>query len=327
MSPKISIIVPIYNAERYLEECLAGIARQTLENIEVLCVVNGSTDRSLEIAERFALEDNRFRVIVLEKADLGGARNAGVRASSGDYLMFVDSDDWIIPEACEKLYAIAADNDLDILQAGYLQVPFNFCHFNNAKKRLFYSVMSGFDFITLNQGISFVNWDKLWKRDFFIKSNLYNPEGVFFEDGLTSMKGFLSAGRMMAIPYRFYRYRFVETSITHSRTTPKHLYSYRCLAENTESLIDSSPQDCRRLLLPYYFRFVFIYYSFLGMKEFSAFLRKVKRISSEDVRSFPFKLRISYRFPKLAFIVYPVFRKVLLFRAMVSVKMKKRIRF
>ncbi|NPE32152.1 glycosyltransferase family 2 protein, partial [Methanococcoides sp. SA1] len=100
MQPKISIIIPIHNSEKYLKECLESIINQTLKDIEILCVVNGSTDSSLTVTKAYAAADNRITVIEKEEADLGAARNKGIRRATGEYLMFIDSDDWIKLEAC-----------------------------------------------------------------------------------------------------------------------------------------------------------------------------------------------------------------------------------
>ncbi|NPE32098.1 glycosyltransferase, partial [Methanococcoides sp. SA1] len=190
MQPKISIVIPVYNAERYLNECMDSIIGQSLKDIEIICVVNGSTDSSLEILEAYAKKDHRIILIEKEIADVGGARNTGVNAASGEYLMFIDSDDWIKLEACEKLYGIAKEHDLDILQGDFINIPKKYFRDFKCKHELINRNLSGLDFWNINKNITGMNWDKIWKRNFFVDDELYNPEGIYFEDVITSVKGF-----------------------------------------------------------------------------------------------------------------------------------------
>ena len=101
--PLISVIVPVYNAEKYIEKCVASIRAQTYRNLEIILVDDGSCDRSGELCEAFALEDSRIVVIRKENGGVASARNAGLDAMHGDYVGFVDADDWIDPEIYEVL--------------------------------------------------------------------------------------------------------------------------------------------------------------------------------------------------------------------------------
>ena len=112
---KISIIVPVYNTEPYLEQCLDSIINQTLEDIEIICVNDGSTDNSLSILEEYASKDNRIRIINQENKGQGFARNNGLKNVNGEYVLFVDSDDWIELNTCEALYKKVNELDLDML--------------------------------------------------------------------------------------------------------------------------------------------------------------------------------------------------------------------
>ena len=101
--PKVSVIVPVYNAEKYLQECVDSILRQTLTDLELILVDDGSTDSSPAICDRYAEQDARVQVIHKPNGRAASARNAGLRAASGEYVAFVDSDDWISPEMYEKM--------------------------------------------------------------------------------------------------------------------------------------------------------------------------------------------------------------------------------
>ncbi len=114
LKPKISIIVPVYNVELYLVQCIESILAQTITDYEVLLVNDGSTDRSGEICDEFVVRDNRINVIHKKNGGLSSARNEGIKKATGDYVGFVDGDDRLDPEMYKKLYQICVDTDSDI---------------------------------------------------------------------------------------------------------------------------------------------------------------------------------------------------------------------
>ena len=115
----ISVIVPVYNVEKYLEECLDSIQCQTYKNIEVLLVNDGSTDNSEEICERFCRQDSRFHLINQENKGLSGARNRGMSESKGEFITFVDSDDVIKEDMLEQLMEQVTSEEIDIVECWY----------------------------------------------------------------------------------------------------------------------------------------------------------------------------------------------------------------
>ena len=134
--PKVSVIVPVFNVERYLEQCLASIERQTLKDLEIICVNDGSTDGSLAILEAHAKDDSRLTVIDKPNGGYGHAINCGIARASGEYLGIVESDDFIEPNMFEILYSRAKADGLDIVRANYWlywsqpedkNVPTDFC--------------------------------------------------------------------------------------------------------------------------------------------------------------------------------------------------------
>lgn len=119
--PKVSIVIPVYNVEKYLEECLNSVINQTFEDLEILCVNDGSTDNSLSILNEFALHDKRIRVLSKENGGYGQAVNVGIEYSTGDYIGLVEPDDYIAPEMFEKLYNLAVENDADIVKSSFYE--------------------------------------------------------------------------------------------------------------------------------------------------------------------------------------------------------------
>lgn len=115
----VSVIVPVYNAEKYLKKCLESLENQNLQNLEIICVDDGSTDESLQILGEYAKRDSRFKVIHKENGGLVSARKAGVSLASGQYIGYVDSDDWVEPEMYETLYQTAERTQADLISSGY----------------------------------------------------------------------------------------------------------------------------------------------------------------------------------------------------------------
>jgi len=111
----VSIIVPVYNVEKYLEKCLESIINQTLKNLEIICVNDGSTDNSLQILEDYAKKDQRIKIINKKNRGSGAAKNTGMKNASGEYIGFVDSDDWVDLAMFEKLYNRAKSQKSDMV--------------------------------------------------------------------------------------------------------------------------------------------------------------------------------------------------------------------
>ena len=115
---KISIIIPVYNVEGYLVECLNSVVNQTYRDIEIIIVNDGSTDSSFSIIQQYQLQDERIKIINQENQGLSAARNAGIKKVSGEYIWFVDSDDYITIDACEKIVEKLKQNNYDLLIVG-----------------------------------------------------------------------------------------------------------------------------------------------------------------------------------------------------------------
>ena len=117
--PKISVLVPIFNVEQYLEECLDSLVHQTLEDIEIICINDGSTDSSPAIIKRFAKADPRIVTITKKNSGYGDSMNKGLKKATGEYIAIVESDDWIEKDAFEKLYALAKEHDAEVVKSNY----------------------------------------------------------------------------------------------------------------------------------------------------------------------------------------------------------------
>ena len=109
----VSVIIPIYNVEAYIEECLVSVLKQTLKDIEIICVNDGTPDNSMDIVKKYAENDDRIVIVNKENGGLSSARNAGLKVATGEYVYFLDSDDYILENTLEKLCSVAKKNNLD----------------------------------------------------------------------------------------------------------------------------------------------------------------------------------------------------------------------
>ena len=120
--PKISVIIPIYNVEKHLRRCLDSVKNQTFEDWQAICVDDGTPDNSGKIAESYAAQDKRFIVVHKENGGVADARNAGMKHVTGEYVMYLDSDDFIHPQTMEIAYGLAKKNDIDLVSLGIKKV-------------------------------------------------------------------------------------------------------------------------------------------------------------------------------------------------------------
>lgn len=210
---KISVIVPVYNTESYLPQCLVSLRSQTLTDIEFLLIDDGSTDGSGRILDEFAASDQRFRVIHQENRGFAGARNRGLEEAKGDFIGFVDSDDWIDPEMYETLWEqVSGDAEIDIVQCGciheFAEDGLSMLHGNEAvRKALARSQgrLRGAESLLLDDGTI---WNRIYRRHMIHDHNLkFNPVMTFGEDVYFYWTALTSARKIIAIPNCFYHYR------------------------------------------------------------------------------------------------------------------------
>ncbi len=211
MNPKLSIIVPVYNVENYLRKCLDSILGQTLKEIEIICVNDGSTDTSPTILQEYQGKDNRIIVINQENQGLGAARNAGISKAQGEYLGFVDSDDFIAPTMFEKLYKKACmfDSDIVLTNINLYYMDSGECVLFRDDK--FYARMSEAKYFTVAEHphiLQFIGvWDRIYRRAFIEKYHLLNPVNRIYEDVLFTVQTCVFAERISVVNEPLYYYR------------------------------------------------------------------------------------------------------------------------
>lgn len=218
----VSVIVPVYNTEGFLQKCLDSLTNQTLEDIEIICVNDGSTDNSLKILEDNAIRDDRIKIINQKNKKQGAARNAGMKIATGEYIGFVDSDDWVDLDFYEKLYNAATRHNFDIALGTNIRVKKNV-----NKKRL--NITEEKEYKTVQEKFDInIQWknpcptNKIYKRELFISRNIQWPEGVYCEDRIFTLKAVYFANGVVTVPNVNYYYFDNPKSTVNSRKT-QHL--------------------------------------------------------------------------------------------------------
>ncbi|MFB7305444.1 bifunctional glycosyltransferase/CDP-glycerol:glycerophosphate glycerophosphotransferase [Heyndrickxia sporothermodurans] len=183
LNPKISVIVPIYNVEEFLEECLESLVNQTMRDFEVIMVDDGSTDSSKEIMKLYANKYSVFIPVYKENGGLGHARNYGVSYASGEYLIFMDSDDYISNDAYEKLYSSAINSGSDIVIGNVRRFNSATEYASGLHKKVFKETIIG-THISKNHELIYdtTAWNKLFKKSFWDNNQFMFPEGILYED-------------------------------------------------------------------------------------------------------------------------------------------------
>lgn len=202
---KVSVIIPIYNCEEYIEQCLDSINEQSLNEIEIICIDDASTDNSLDIINNFSKKDKRIKCITQSKnCGAGPARNRGLELARGNYISFVDSDDFIINNnAYEKLYEIATKNHADMVSAN-MKVYKN----DKIEKNSFIDDIENISQINSeNYGIPWYFQRNLYKKQFLEEKNIKFPDYRSGEDPVFLAKVLKDANIIYGLPIEFYMYR------------------------------------------------------------------------------------------------------------------------
>ena len=200
-SPLVSIIVPIYNVEEYLDRCLTSIANQTYSNIEVIMINDGSTDKSKSLAQHY-LVDNRFMLFSKENGGLSSARNFGLKHAKGDYVAFVDSDDYLDTRFLTVLVDNIISFQADICCCDYLRSNIGNISGIVLNKNLILSNKNKIHYYLKNDVTS--AWGKLYKRDLFEEESF--PEGMLHEDIALNFRLFLKANKVIFNSSKLYVY-------------------------------------------------------------------------------------------------------------------------
>lgn len=261
----ISVIVPIYKVQDYLDECIESIINQTYSNIEVILVDDGSPDRCPQMCDEWAKRDSRIRVVHKKNGGLSSARNAGIDVAKGEYISFVDSDDFICKDALQNLYdRIKNDKSIGIT-SGLIYRYQDGCTsiFNNKWFRKTEKTIPASEFLleTMGQKTSYTVWNKLYRRDVIGNTRFRegrNNEDTLFMYDLGKNIAILNVC-MVEIPHYVYYYRYREDSIC---TTSKIPLAIDILG-NYELMMEECKNTNSRLYDVLYFSYVRTLYGFV----------------------------------------------------------------
>lgn len=244
MDPKpiISVIIPVYNVAPWLDECIESVVGQTYQNLEILIVNDGSTDSSGQLCEKWVKTDSRIKLFVQENAGLSAARNTALRNATGEYYLFVDSDDYIEPNIAERLYCALITCNADIAMCGY------YAEFSTSTAKFCSDdscVMTSTVFLEhLLRGQGSATdavWNKLYPAKLFKDASFI--EGRTFEDVAILPSLISQCNRIVELPNCLYRYRVRENSITDTMT----MKNLECRLQSHSELENYINRECPHL--------------------------------------------------------------------------------
>ena len=237
---KISVIIPVYKVESYLSKCLDSVLNQTHKNLEIILVDDGSPDHCGEICDNYAARDNRIQVIHKSNGGVSSARNAGLAVATGEWIGWVDSDDWIEPDMYEYLLKGVLENKADIAVCSrYEEFP-DQQKFKGWKQKELLDTEKALELLLRNQAMQNYLWDKLWRRELF--NGLTFPEGKTFEDVMIMHHLFARAHRVVCLPLAKYHYLQHPDSIVGNSSLTNKINYYTAAQQRYQEMKDKWPQ-------------------------------------------------------------------------------------
>lgn len=222
-NPAISLVMPVYNVENFLSKALTSVENQTFKDFEMIIVDDGSSDKSYEIAEEFRSKNPNFKLIKQENSGPAAARNTGVMHCKGEYIAFMDSDDYLEKNFLEELYKLAKKTGADITCCNFNM------YFPNKKLKIYmpfnslpgvYTKSKALRKLILDVSVHYFIWNKLYKRELFMERNI-KFDDMYFEDISTSPRLFYFAKTVAFTSKALYNYTMRENSILHSINAKK----------------------------------------------------------------------------------------------------------
>lgn len=216
----ISIVVPVYKVEQEINRCVDSLLKQTYKHVEIILVDDGSPDNCPEICDEYQIQDERVKTIHKSNGGLSDARNCGLAAASGEYVMFVDSDDYLEVDACERFISVVNEfTEVDFVVGAIKEIHTDCIKYQKHTNVEAGKVYKAGEFIELS--VKAGEWYapavlNLYKKDFLIRNNLFYKTGFLFEDMEMLPRLYLAARKIIYMDYPFYNYIIRENSITTS---------------------------------------------------------------------------------------------------------------
>lgn len=249
MNPKVSIIIPVYNIEKYIRETLESVVSQSFSDFEVICVDNNSTDKTYVILKDYEKKDKRFRIFHnKENIKQGLARNFGVEQANGKYIFFLDGDDLLEKDAIKKLYNKISQDDTDITICQWsllddktkkINTKHDYALLKQIPKELEKKTFSWRDIKDSVFWQTSVPWDKIYKKDFLLNKNVKFPGGTFFEDNVFAYDALFKAEKISILKEQLVLYRVNRKGAvtnTKDRTFFDYLKIFNMIGENLKKI-------------------------------------------------------------------------------------------
>lgn len=235
--PKISIIIPVYNVEKYIVKCIESVLNQSYSNLEILLIDDGSLDKSGDICETYGKKNKNVKVFHKENGGLSDARNFGLSKCTGDYVFFLDSDDWINQNTVLKLYLLLKDNKADISECQFLKVYYNdeVRKYNENQNKIHTYIFDGIEASINLRNYKYnqvVSWNKLYTKSLF--DDIKFPKGKYHEDEFTTYKILYKCNKIVVTDEKLYYYRQTPNSIMNATFNEKRLDIFLAYEESLE---------------------------------------------------------------------------------------------
>lgn len=283
----VSVIVPIYNVEKYLRQCISSILAQTMKDLEIICVNDGSTDNSLEILNKFASYDSRVKVISKQNSGYGDSMNIGIDNAEGEYIGIVESDDYILPDMFSSLFREAKEKDADVVKSNYYSI-------SERAGRNYEEILSGIPYHTIFSSNDYMKiwdiipsiWSGLYKKDFLEKHKIlfHTSAGASYQDISFWYKVLLSAKKIVCVPEAYLCYR--SDNENSSVKSPKKVF---CIMDEFRVIKKYIKEKHLEFMLPIILKEQFIHYigNYFRIDSLYqyAFLERMKKELRQDYES------------------------------------------
>lgn len=301
---KITVIIPAYNTEKYIEECIMSVLKQTYQNFEILIIDDGSTDNTLKVIND--INDNRIKVFSIENNGQGFARNLMLKKATGDYIMFLDSDDFIEPVTLEVALKRIISDGTDF-------VYFDWKYYNNQSKKYSYTSREKFfhKSLLINEECkqlldiqSYFTVNKLYNKKFLLENNIFYGEHYIYEDIVFWVKVCMNAKNVSIIQSPLYNVRINSNSTTKTNfNTDKHMVGFLKAYDDCIQLV-SENEGSLYFFLSYMLRKFLLYYNFRTPKKFkNKFINEFfERIKIYDVKKFNKEIGLTKVIPNYNFL-------------------------
>ena len=265
--PKVSIIIPVYNAEKYISKCLDSILNQTEKDFEIIIIDDGSQDRSLERCKYYGKNDKRVKVLHQENSGVSKARNTGIKHSNGDYITFVDIDDYVDKEYIERFLNVQKKYNAELVCSGHVIEK----KFNRIKKVMYENEIIKkeniiLSFLSFFDRISTAPWAKLYKADIIKRFNIYFPEDVpYAEDAIFNIQYYSYINSVIITNDVLYFYNYKDSESAVKKYYPDlYKYLYQVFTKKQEFFVNKNCEKIYKQELydqqKYYFEWCIEYY-------------------------------------------------------------------